>query len=241
MIVGAIAARSAAIVPIVPDPYWASVKLLASFEGADESTTFVDLASSAGTLTGGGGAKIDTATYINGALLLNGTSSGSRVSSSKASAVGTGAFTWEAFIRPSSAVVGRVISANLASTPAAMLVLRVDADGALRYMIRNSASGGYVTEFSSAGLIDQDGSTEYHVCLERDSSGFISLYINGARVVGPTYCVTNPDNSRAFFIGALDNTQERFAGNIRWVRVTEGVARYGGAPFSVPSIPYPLS
>lgn len=221
------------------DPYWTNVKLLASFEGADESTTFVDLTGS-GTLTGSGGAKIDTGHFPNGALLLDGTSSGSRVTSSKASSVGTGPFTWEAYIRPTAAQTGRIISAQDSAAPNAVLSFRVNADGSMTWLFRNAGGAGLSVVSSAAGLIAMDGSSEYHVAIDRDGSSSVRMYIAGSVVAGPTTVTTNPDNSRQFFIGAFDNTQERFAGNIRWARVTEGVARYGGA-FTPPTIPFPTS
>ena len=212
--------------------------LLVSFEGADESTTFTDLSPSPGTLTGGGGAKIDTAIYPNGALLLNGTSSGSRVTSSKVAAVGTGAFTLESYIRPTLDQYGRIISAQDSGTPNALLQFRVNPGGSVTGWIRSSAGTGSTVITSSSGLVQMDGSAEYHVAFTRDGSGNMNLWLDGVSVASGT-ATTNPDASRPYYIGAFDNTQERFAGNIRWVRVTEGVCRYESS-FTPPSIPYPI-
>jgi hypothetical protein len=225
--------------PPPTDPYFSSVILLASFEGADESTTFTDYSGSPGTLTGGGGAKIDTARYGGGSLLLNGSSSGSRVSFSKNCNIGTGQFTLEAYIRGTAAQTGRIFSAQNSSTPNAVAALRVDAAGSLTSLLRNSAGTGLQVLTSATGLVATNDTTEHHVAWTRDASNLVTIWLDGVSVASGT-SATNPNASRPYYLGALDNTQERFAGSSRWERITEGVCRYA-ATFTPPSMPFPTS
>lgn len=219
------------------DPYWANVKMLASFEGANGSTTFTDLTGS-GTLTGSGGAAIDTTYNANGDLKLLGGSS-SRVTSSKISTVGAGQFTWEAYVRPTSAVTGRIISAQNSLSPNAVIAYRTNSNGSITALMRNSSGSGLIVLTSASGLVDMTGTTEHHIAFTRDASNNVTLWLDGVNVA-TAVSATNPDASRVFYFGAFDNTQELFAGHIRWGRVTEGVCRYT-ATFTPPAIPYPTS
>jgi hypothetical protein len=217
------------------DPDFASVILLAPFE----SPSFVDLSPSPGTLTGGGGASIDTTRYAAGALLLNGTSSGSRVSFNKNCQVGTGQFTLEAYVRPTAAQTGRVFSAQDTNFPNAVLALRVDSGGSITSILRNSGGTGTQVLTSSTGLVAMNDTTLHHIAMTRDGSNSVNIWHNGTSVASGSSS-TDPNAGRAYFIGAQDNTQERFAGIIRWARITEGVCRYTGT-FTPPSMPYPTS
>lgn len=220
------------------DPFYSSLVLLVPFEGADESTTYTDYSGTPDTLTGSGGAKIDTARHANGALLLNGTSSGSRVTTTAKCGVGTGAFTMEAYVRPTAAQTGRILSAQNASLPNAVAALRTDSTGSITALLRNSSGGGLMVMTSSTGIVAMNDTQEYHIAWTRDGSGNNTIWLDGVSVATASSS-TNPNASRDYWIGALNDTQERFAGTIRWLRVSEGVCRYTGT-FTPPGIPYPL-
>lgn len=221
------------------DPFYSSLVLLVPFEGADESTTYTDFSATPDVLTGGGGAKIDTARHVDGALLLNGTSSGSRVTTTANCGVGTGAFTMEAYVRPTAAQTGRIFSAQSSGSPNAVAALRTDSAGSITALLRDSSGAGLMVMTSTTGIVAMNDTQEYHIAWTRDGSGNNTIWLDGASVATASSS-TNPNATRLYFIGALDDTQERFAGTIRWARVSEGVCRYTST-FTPPSIPFPLS
>lgn len=219
------------------DPFWANTVLLIPFEGANNSTSASDLSPTGTTVTLGGTAKISTAVFGNGALLLDGTNACAASTPMNAS-VGTSPFTLEAFIRPTSATTGRIISGQDSNTPAALIWLRVNSDGSLTAALRTVSNTGLLLISSSAGTVATDGSTEYHVAFTRDGSNDCRIWCAGTQVASGTSS-TNPDASRPWVIGKFDNTQELFVGNIRWTRVTQA-CRYT-ASFTPPSLPLPTS
>jgi hypothetical protein len=217
------------------DPFFANVVLLLPME----SPEIVDRSNSPAIITGSGGAAIDTTRYPSGALLLNGTTTGSRKSTNRNCAIGTGPFTFEAYVRPTAAQLGRIINTQDSSAPNAVVAYRVNADGGLTSIIRAADGSGVQVLTTAGGFIAMDDTTLHHVALTRDSSDNVTLWIDGvARATGVS--ATNVNGGLPYRIGAFDDTQELYAGIIRWVRVTESVCRYTGT-FTPPSIPFPLS
>ena len=82
--------------------------------------------------------------------------------------------------------------------------------------------------------------TWYHVAADRDSSNVVRVYLNGAVHASATVASTLFASTRNLYIGNDGNSLRGWPGHIDDVRVTKGVARYGGA-FTPPTTAFPDS
>jgi hypothetical protein len=204
------------------DPNFANVALLMHFEGADASTTFVDVKGK--TLTANGNAQIDTAQFKYGSAsgLFDGT--GDYVDSTASSdfSFGTGDFTIEAWVRwadiaaPNKFVWGHHSNWGLYQNSEDLLVFN-----------------GTSNTFTISNVIA--ASTWYHVALSR-ASGTLRLFLNGVQQ-GSLANSTN-FNTTNFRVGAQTTGSGGMNGWIDELRVTKGVARYT-SNFATPSAQFP--
>jgi hypothetical protein len=208
------------------DPNFASVALLLHFEGADASTTFVDVKGK--TLTANGNAQIDTAQFKYGSSsgLFDGT--GDYVDSAASSdyTFGTGDFTIECF----------AMFANIGATN--------------KFLWGHHSGWGVYTNTddifvfngtSNALLVNNviAASTWHHIAFTRQS-GVMRLYLDGAQIGSNTPNSQN-FNTTNFRVGAQTSGSGGMNGWIDELRVTKGVARYTGATYTVPTGPFPDS
>lgn len=221
------------------DPDFASVKLLLHFNGTNGSTTVIDSSGSPATCTARNGAALSTATpkYGSAALTLDGANDD--VDTNRAQNVGAGAFTLEAWVNPSAAQTGRIISAQSSVLTNAVITLRVNDTGALTFILRDLAGGGTVVLTTATGLVTMDGSTWAHVAATRGAADRIDIWLNGVSVANTT-SATSPSASAPYNIGSQYGLAEFFAGKLDDVRVTEGVCRYTAA-FTPPTAEFPNS
>jgi hypothetical protein len=88
--------------------------------------------------------------------------------------------------------------------------------------------------------------TWYHVAVDRDSSGVIRLYLNGAVVASTTDTGSLFASSNSLYIGNDPALTRRFPGYMQDIRITKGIARYAGTftpptaalPHTFPEDPY---
>lgn len=217
------------------DSWRSQTSLLVSCEGSNGSTTFTDQSPTPATITAEGGAAITTANAAGGAVSLNGSTKD--LVTNRNAVIGSGAFTLEAYIRPTSAVTGRILSAQSPSSVNEVLALRTDSDGKLTCILRNTA-GTVLTLQSAASQIVMNGTVEYHLSVTRDASGVVTLWLDGVSKASAT-ATQSPDGGRPWYIGSFGNNQEFFAGEIRWARVTLA-CRYTAA-FVPPPPPLPTT
>jgi hypothetical protein len=221
----------------------ASVVLQFDMDGANLSTTILDLSTYAATQTAVNGAALSSGRTIftNATMLfLDGTND--FVSSDQVCNIGAGPFTIEAHIRPTGNQTGRVISSQNLSTNA-LITLRVDAGGALTLIMRNESGGGTVVLSSAAGLVAMNDTVTYHIAATRNSSNDVNIWLNGVSVAS-TNSATNvtrtAPNQIAYWLGAQDlgypsiAPTEFFKGYIGPARVVESVCLYTGT-FTPPS------
>jgi hypothetical protein len=78
----------------------------------------------------------------------------------------------------------------------------------------------------------------YHIAADRDASNVLRLYVNGAVVASATVAATFFNSTRVLYIGNEGGTLSLWQGQIDEVRITKGVARYGGA-FTPPIAAFP--
>ena len=209
---------------IAPDPDFASVSLLLHMNGTNGSTTFTDSSSNAITVTGYFNAQISTAQskFGGASAYFDGNNDHLLTASSLAPLqMGTGDFTVEAFIRPTSSV----------ASYRALLALTSDSIDNF-YIVSGKLQ--WYNSGTVAGTIAVD--TWYHIAASRQGTS-MRVFIDGALV----NTSTNSNNITLGRVvvggpGALNG--EWFQGWMDEVRITKGVARYT-ANFTPPTAPFP--
>jgi hypothetical protein len=226
------------------DPDFANVSLLLHMNGTNGSTTFLDSSITAKTVTSTNGAQISTAqSRFGGASgLFDGVNDYLDVSGTTDFDFGTGDFTIETFIRPSSTGGLRCIFSrqDLGPTGPTSMAVQVRLNGTfLESVFRQSGSA---TVYVTTGTTAIATNTWTHVAVTR-ASGTVRLFVAG-NVDGTTAGVTSSLNSTtstpkvaALAIATLPVT-DFFNGYMDEVRVTKGVARYT-ANFTPPAAPFP--
>jgi hypothetical protein len=219
-------AKRAAIWPAGPgsDPNFANVSVLLHMNGSDASTTFTDSSSNAITVTGYGNAQLSTAQskFGTASAYFDGTGDYLLTASSLAPLqMGTGDFTVEAFIRPTSSVASYRTLIGLTTTDNETLYIL---SGQLRWYISGTAAGTIAVD------------TWYHVAASREGTS-LRVFIDGTLVDTSTNSVDiTAGRLSVGATGAL--TGEFFQGWIDELRITKGVARYT-ANFTAPTAPFP--
>jgi hypothetical protein len=245
-------ARRAAIWPAGPDPDFASVSLLLSFDGTNGSTTFTDASSNNHAITTYGDAQISTARWpfsgSGSSLLLDGTVDKLSLPQALPSSLQLdfGSYTVEAFVYTTSTATQTVLG-NLDN----------QTGNGHYWMVINSTFNGLHTIqwFSPNNAIYQWGSATlatdqwHHIAATYDGTS-TRVFLNGTLLTaGSNSGSSNRNNNVPFYIGASHNvgnldytlggaTIHGFIGNISNVRITKGVARYT-ANFTPLTAPFP--
>ena len=173
-------------------------------------------------VTANGDAQLDTDEKKFGvsSLLLDGTGDYLSLAGSSDFGFGTGDFTVEAFIRPSSVASGTKVIADLRSTSGTVAGLLVLSGSVVEFQSANGAG-------SITGSTTLSANVFYHVAVVRES-GVTKLYLNGSQEGSNLTDTTDYGSSRALFIGANFNGSAEFSGHIDEFRVSKGLARYTG-------------
>lgn len=223
---------------------FSDVVLLCNFDGSDGAATSTDQSDSGHTLSFQNGAELDTAQKKFGAsslLLDSSTNDYVQISNSSDFDFGTGPFTVECFVR-----------LPTAGGSGSDWIVALDTVGARGwYLAYQRGTGTFTFAYSSNGssfpsgqqVAGMDGTavadTWYHVAADRDPSGVLRLYVDGAQVDSATSTNSVVDTSSDLFIGRLgSNGSAYFDGWIDSIRITKGLARYGGA-FTAPTTAFP--
>jgi hypothetical protein len=230
------------------DPYWNSVSVLLSFEGADSSSTYVNSATNGVAFTEIGNGRIrdlnpkfGTGSWYNNVTGVSGASS-SLTSSVK---VSTGDFTAEGWLHRltinSNDTSGDVVFYTGRSLSNNDIWLSVGGSGNIEIRMRyNGSSWGLVTS-SATGLVALN--TWYAWCIERSGST-VRGYINGTPVVSGTYSGdASGGNATAYCIVGANGgvgSNRWWRGYIDEVRFTPGAARYAGASYTPRTSPFPV-
>lgn len=218
------------------DPFFANVVLLCHFDGANGATTTVDSSSSHKTivLTGAGSVLTTAQAKFGTASLVSTTSCYAALVDSADWDFGTGQFTIEAFIRSTSTITNiRVVAGRWAA-------------GSLAWVLRFSAAGLLEFYYSTTGADSPGLASAYvpatnawvHVVVDRDASNLVRLYADGVVVASATHAATFFASTSTLYVGNDQGTTRAFIGQIDELRITKGVARYGGA-FTPPAAPFP--
>jgi hypothetical protein len=225
------------------DPYFSSVVLLLGFEGADGATSTVDESPSAKTVTFNGNAQLDTAQakFGTSSLLLDGTGDFLSLADSADWDFGSGQFTVESFVRLSSVDNTYCIMAQWASgapTNAAW-ALYCDTVGltALRYRFVDNTG---TTRDAISSAITNVANQWFHYAADRDGTGKVRVYIDGAMIGSATNSQTFRNSTNNLRIGSIEGFSFDFGGWLDELRITKGVARYASdSGFTVPTAAFP--
>ena len=226
--------------PNANDPFINQAKLLCGFEGTDGSTSFVDESPVARTLTAAGNAQIDTAQKKYGSSSYLGDGSGDYVSAVDSDDWNMGAlpFTIEGFVRLNATGTGFVLTGAWSTTSANnSFSLQWDATNANLLFADTSDT---VRQLNSAW--SPSTATWYHFAADREANGTCRIYIDGT-VIGSSSLLpqTMKNGTEQLRIGSRNHTTPRtLNGWIDELRITKGVARYGGN-FTAPTAVFPRS
>lgn len=202
---------------------WALSVLLLHLDGINGSTTFTDDASSgAKTFTAVGTAQISTAqSKFGGASVLFGSGDAITTPDDAVFNFGTGNFTIDCWIRPTSFASGSAIASQWDAGSARAFLLSCGG-GNLSFLYRND---GVNEDFTAATPLQLNVWT--HVALVK-SAGVFYFYINGVKDVNTlTATAAMPDVSEVFSIGGRSAgapIDQEFVGYIDEFRIFQGAA-----------------
>lgn len=220
------------------DPDWASVSLLAGFDGEDAATDQDDESDNALAATYNGNAAVDTAftKFSRGAAIFDGTGDNVTFPDDVDFDMGTGDFTLEGWFRWSAdAQSGALIAHyNVTGNQRSYLLERDQSAGTLRVLFSTDGTNFFIdinaTWAPTVGV--------YHfIALDFDGTIY-RLYVDGVVLGTSTTLRTLHNSTSVFSIGGRGDATVLFTGNADEVRVTKGVARYAGA-FTPPTAPFP--
>lgn len=223
------------------DPSFANVVLLLHFDGANGSTTVPDSSLSAHTVTCNG-ALLSTAQQKFGtASLLIGSTFGNVDHAYVAAGLtdfrfGSGRFTVETWVRLTSfnGAAQHIACAGGWTTTGNLGWKFGWSSGNLlfTYSVDGSAT------FSVSAAVTPSLNTWHHIAVDRDASNATRVYFNGAVIASATVASSFFNSTDNFYIGNDGVSGRNIPGYMDDLRVTKGVARYGGA-FSVPTAAFP--
>jgi len=159
-------------------------------------------------------------TFAAGALTTSVTSAGF--------AFGTGDFTVEGWIYPTSLVSGAGIIGSWTGTAATsnwIVTMGVTNTSALRLITCNAGTTINAAVESSAGALAVN--VWQHIAVVKISSS-ISMYVNGVRVYGPTADTNNFSVTQTCQMGAVNTIAPFFVGSMSNMRVTKATGIYTG-------------
>jgi hypothetical protein len=210
------------------------VVLLCHCDGTNGSTTFTDVSPSAHTLTATGCVVSTTAPKF-GTGSADCSTLGSRISSSTPADfnLGAGQFTietWAYFTSAPSGVQAAVSQFSGASNLGWWFGMNA---GSLTFFYSTTGSNN----LSVAGAYAVTQNTWIHLAVDRDAANVVRIYANGAVINSATVAATIFPSTLNCLVGNDGNLTRTFPGRLDEVRITTGLAQYGGA-FTPPTGPF---
>ena len=216
------------------DTYWSNVVLAMHFDGTNGSTTFTDD-------VGHTFAYAGTPSIQGNQLSLDGTGDYLTTPYSSAWVMDTD-YTIEGYITPNLSSFGStraIVSTRIEDLGIYGWVVCMNANGNLEFDMTDSSGTGY--GLTTAAYI---GTSKAHFALTK-SGNVYRLYYNGSLSGQLTITAASyVDPTSQLYVGRweMNNHPNRdWWGTIDDLRITKGVARYTGATYTIPSIPFPES
>ena len=227
------------------DEFVESVILLADFEGTDAATSFDDQSIDRTTITFAGNAQLDTdqARYGSSSVLFDGTGDYLQMADETKWDIASNDFTLEVDIRLNSVAGNNKTIFDKRNDGAQFgWGASVDVEGTGKFAFFGWASGGATPVISMESTTTLAVDTWYTLAVTRSGTSW-NLYVDGTREDTGTETAAIGPNTSPFRIGQSSNTTNSgrpFDGWMDNVRITNGVARYTGASYTLPGGPYPL-
>lgn len=200
--------------------------LLLHFEGAHNSTSFVDSSPSTKFVAANGNAALTTNIQKFGlcAGIFDGTGDYLSVAASTDFNFGSGAFTVEGWTRQASGTSFGLVGSWSASTSTQAWFLGREGNN---LVFRCYDSGGTLRELVIAQT--WSAGTWYHIAADRAADGTLRIYRDGVVVASSAFAHTIRTISQPLTVGALGGSSTYdMNGYIDEVRLSKGVARYQG-------------
>jgi hypothetical protein len=226
------------MIAVAGDPNFAGVMLLLHLDGTNGSTTITDNSSAARTCSAVGGTLSTAQQKFGTASFSCGGSHYVSTADNAAWDFGAGQFTVECWIRLNSSRVG---VSNIMSQWSGSTITQA----AWQFGFSSNALAFW---YSTTGTDSPNVSGAYtpalntwiHVAADRDAGNVLRVYADGAVIASATVSATFFNSNRTLRIGNDEGGIRGLGGFIDEVRITKGVARYGGA-FTPPTAPFPNS
>ena len=220
-----------------------NTSLLVHADGTNGSTTFTDAGANSLTVTASNGAQVTTAAAKFGTGAANFTTNTAGVitcGDGTSFEFYTNPFTVEAWAyftsAPGTVDYHAIASEWSGSAGGASWYFGTDNSGNLLML---GTTDGNTAYFSLSGAFTPTLNTWYHLAVDRDASQYMRLYVNGSVIatrytgegywVAPTYPCTIGNQSSGAGVA--------FPGYLDEIRVSTGIARYGGA-FTPATLPF---
>lgn len=221
------------------DTDWASVSLMAGFDGNDAETDQNDESDNGFTATYVANAQVDTAQskFSKASLLTDGTGDAASFPDNVVFELGSGDFTIEAWHRwtadPSSFqfLQGKWLTSGSQKSIAILY------DGAGNELELFMSTDGSTSLIEISETFVPTLNQWYHIAADFDGTTY-RLYVDGVVLGTSTTLRTLFDGTATWSIGGQGDGSESFNGHHDEVRVTKGVARYTG-PFTPLQGPFP--
>lgn len=216
------------------DPHWANVSALIPMNGTNGSTTFTDLTGK--TWTAGGNAQISTAQSVYGGSsgLFDGAGDYITTAANAAFGFGNGDYTVEGWIRQATNSINYCLFDNRSGVAQGIAIYVSQSAANYNFRLSVANNTGTIAGLSTAQFANN---TWQHFSVQR-ASGNLYGHISGS-IVWSTTDSRTLGASVAPYIGTNYGAAQGFNGNVNWMRITKGVARYGASNYSVPSLPLP--
>jgi hypothetical protein len=220
------------------DPYFSSTSLLLLGNGTNggQNNTFVDSSANNFTITRNGNTTQGSFSPFSApdgrwSNYFDGSGDYLSVSSNAAFGFGTGSFTVEFWIYPTTTLVTKTIYHG---TTASSFIVNTSASGQI--VVREYGVQDLFT--TSAALTNNVWN---HVAVSRSGST-LSVWINGSRANGATGTNSTNFTTTALYIGDADSGSRSISGYLSNIRVVKGTDIYGvsNATISVPVAPLQL-
>jgi len=219
--------------PQPTDPFFSNVSLLLHFDGAISDASNNSLA-----VTAEGDAALSTAQskFGTGSCYFDADGDSLLLADSPLLTSGSGDFTAEAWIRPSSASGVLGIFAKRNSPNDSGLEFAVySIDGYSHLVV---SVDGTTWEYNSGGTQAIPAGEWAHVAFVK-SGTTVTVYVNGIQSQSGSISGAIHDGGEPLYIGSGGYPGQFFDGYIDEVRVTQGIARYEAAAFTPPDAPFP--
>lgn len=216
-------------VPPFYDQHWSNVGLLLHCDGSNGGTTFTD--EKGKTVTPFGGVTTATSAAKFGATGMLGDGVGTYLSIPNHADFdfGSGDFTFECWINPTSVSDSKYNQIVSIGTTTALSVSQ--RNGVITFYARASALNSAITT-----AVVQAGVWSHIACVRNGS--LLKVYVNGVERASGATSGTAPVPNTDLFIGQTASGVNFFGGGLDEIRLTKGVARYTSTPFTPPALPF---